>query len=132
MSKIFCSRVSCGERASAFLLINARELSAHVVDIREDTGIAGVSLCRTHADAVVVPLGWTQADLRTPVEETEFEPELVLVDDEPSDSSRKPGAFQFPDVNDADEYDDEDDIEEEAVGEIPPLLSRAFRAAGLD
>ena len=110
------------------LLINARELSAQVVDIREDTGIGGVPLCRPHADAVVAPLGWTQADLRPPAEEADFEPELVLIDDNDSDSSGYPGALRLPDMDEA----DDDDMEDAAVGEIPPLLSRAFRAAGLD
>ncbi|MCY3911420.1 MAG: DUF3499 family protein [bacterium] len=124
MSGKFCARVSCGARASAILLINARELAAHVVDIREDTGIAGVPLCRAHADAVVVPLGWTLADSRSPV----AEPELVLVDDALSDSPETSGTLRLPTMEEA----DQEDMEEAAVGEIPPLLSRAFRAAGLD
>ena len=128
MSGKFCTRVSCGERASAVLLINARELAALVVDIREETGIAGVPLCRAHADTVVVPLGWTQADSRPPVEETEFEPELVLVGDAPSKSSGYPGALRLPEMEEA----AAEDMEAAAVGEVPPLLSRAFRAAGLD
>ncbi len=125
MSEKFCARATCGERASASLLINARDLSAQVVDIQEDTGIAGVSLCRSHADGIVVPLGWTQADSRTPFEESEFEPELVLVDDVSSESSE---ALRLPDM----EESDLEDMEDAAVGEVPPLLSRAFRAAGLD
>ena len=125
MSEMFCARATCCERASASLLINARDLAAQVVDISEETGIAGVSLCRSHADEIVVPLGWTQADLRTPFEESEFEPELVLVDDPPSGS---PEALRLPDMEEA----DLGDMEDAAVGEVPPLLSRAFRAAGLD
>ena len=119
MSGKFCARVSCGERATAILLINARELSAHIVDIDEDTGVVGVPLCRAHADAIVVPLGWTQSDSRSPEEEAEFEPELVLVGDAPAGPQ---GALEAI----------EEDMEEAAVGEVPPLLSRAFRAAGLD
>ena len=129
MSAKFCARVSCGERASALLLINARELAAYLVGIQEEAGIAGVPLCRCHADAVVVPVGWTQADSRPPAEEAEFEPELVLIDDGPSESSGYPGALRLPVMGEAEE---EDDDMEEAVGEVPPLLSRAFRAAGLD
>ncbi|WP_420432359.1 DUF3499 family protein [Candidatus Poriferisocius sp.] len=125
MSEKFCSRATCGERASASLLINARDLSAQVVDIQEDTGIAGVSLCRSHADGIVVPLGWTQADSRTPFEESEFEPELVLVDDA---SSESPESLRLHDM----EVADLEDMEVAGVGEVPPLLSRAFRAAGLD
>ena len=121
MSEKFCARVSCGERASAVLLIGARDLSAQLVDIGEEYGIGGVPLCRAHADAVVVPLGWTLADSRSPAPE----PELVLIDDGSSGSS---GALRLPTVEEA----DQDDMEEAAVGEIPPLLSRAFRAAGLD
>ena len=128
MPKRFCTRVSCAERASAILLINARDLSAQVVDIAEDTGIAGVLLCRTHADAVAVPVGWTQADLRPPAEEPDFEPELVLIDDDTPDATEAPGAFSFPDKA----IDDDDDLDDEVLGEVPPLLSRAFRAAGLD
>lgn len=128
MSRKFCARVSCGARASAVLLINARDLAAHVVDFREHTDVAGVPLCRAHADAVVVPLGWTLADLRTPAGENEFEPELVLVDDTSSDSPESSGTLRFPTMQEA----DEEDMEEAAGGEIPPLLSRAFRAAGLD
>ena len=125
MSEKFCARATCGERASASLLINARDLSAQLVDIQEDTGIAGVPLCRSHADGVVVPLGWTLADSRTPYEESEFEPELVLVDDAASES---PEPFRLPDMEAA----AVEDMEDAAVGEVPPLLSRAFRAAGLD
>lgn len=129
MSGEFCARVSCGEHASAVLLINARELSAHVVDIQEEANIGGVRLCRVHADAVAVPLGWTQTDNRSPAaEQVEFEPELVLVEDAPSNSSGYPGALRLPEVAEA----EEEDMEDAAVGEVPPLLSRAFRAAGLD
>ena len=128
MPKKFCARFLCGEHASAALLINARELAAHLVDIREEAGITGVPLCRDHADAVVVPLGWTLADLRPSVEEAEFETELVLIDDGSSESPVHPGALRLPHMEEA----DEEDVEETAVGEIPPLLSRAFRAAGLD
>ena len=120
MSGKFCARTTCGARATAILLINARELSAEIVDIREDTGIAGVALCRAHADGLAVPLGWTLSDSHPPVEESE----LVLVDDTDSDS---PKALRLPDMAEADE-----DLEDAAVGEVPPLLSRAFRAAGLD
>ena len=125
MSAKFCARATCGARATAVLLINARELSVQIVDIREDTGIVGVPLCRAHADGVVVPLGWTLADMRPPVDESDFEPELVLVDDAASDP---PVALRLPSVEEA----VEEDLEEAAGGEVPPLLSRAFRAAGLD
>lgn len=127
MSVKFCARVSCGKRASAILMIGARELAAHLVDIHEERGIGGVPLCRAHADAVVVPLGWTLADSRSPA----TEPELVLVDDGASDSSDSSGSsdpLRLPTMEEV----DEEDMEEAAVGEIPPLLSRAFRAAGLD
>ena len=123
MSGKFCARTTCGARASAILLINARDLSAEIVDIREDTGIAGVPLCRAHADSLAVPLGWTLSDMRSPVED--FEPELVLIDD---DASGPPEAFRLPDREEA----ALEDMEDAAVGEVPPLLSRAFRAAGLD
>ncbi|WP_419850062.1 DUF3499 family protein [Candidatus Poriferisocius sp.] len=125
MSGKFCARVTCGARASAALLINARDLSAQLVDIQDDDGVAGVPLCRAHADGVVVPLGWTLADSRTPFEGSEFEPELVLVDDAASES---PEAFRLPDMEEA----IVEDMEDAAVGEVPPLLSRAFRAAGID
>lgn len=128
MSVKFCARVSCGARASAVLLIGARDLSAQLVDIGEEYGIGGVPLCRAHADAVVVPLGWTLADSRSPAGEDEFEPELVLVDDASSDSPESSGALRLPSLGEA----DEEELEESAGGEIPPLLSRAFRAAGLD
>lgn len=124
MSGEYCARVLCSERASAILLINARDLSAQIVDIQEDTGIAGVRLCRMHADAVVVPLGWTLEDSRTRAPE----PELVLLDDAASDSSGSSGARRLPTMDEA----EEEDMDEAAVGEVPPLLSRAFRAAGLD
>ncbi len=105
-------------------MIGARELAAHLVDIHEERGIGGVPLCRAHADAVVVPLGWTLADSRSPA----TEPELVLIDDGASDSSGSSGPLRLPTMEEA----DEEDMEEAAVGEVPPLLSRAFRAAGLD
>ncbi len=124
MSGEYCARVLCRERASAILLINARDLSAQVVDIQEETGIAGVRLCRIHADAVVVPVGWTQEDLRTRT----AEPELVLVDDAASDLPGSSSARRLPTMEEL----DEEDMDEAAVGEVPPLLSRAFRAAGLD
>ena len=124
MSGVFCARVLCGERASAVLLINARDLSAQVMDFGEETSIAGVPLCRAHADGVVVPVGWTLADLRSP----SAEPELVLVDDGASDSLDQPQPLRLPNAMEAVDEDEE----EAAVGEVPPLLSRAFRAAGLD
>ncbi|MCY4136474.1 MAG: hypothetical protein OXG30_16405 [bacterium] len=123
MSGKFCARVLCNERATAILLINAQDLSVQIVGIHEDTGIAGVPLCRVHADGIVVPLGWTLSDSRPPADE--FEPELVLIDDASSDSSED---FRLPEMED----DTEEDMEDAAVGEVPPLLSRAFRAAGLD
>ncbi|MCY3888963.1 MAG: hypothetical protein OXG50_03585 [bacterium] len=113
----------CNERATAILLINAQDLSVQIVGIHEDTGIAGVPLCRVHADGIVVPLGWTLSDSRPPADE--FEPELVLIDDASSDSSED---FRLPEMED----ETEEDMEDAAVGEVPPLLSRAFRAAGLD
>ena len=125
MSGDFCARSTCGNQATASLLINARDLSAQIVDSSEDTGVAGVSLCRAHADGIVVPLGWTQADLRSPVEEFESEPELVLVDDGPN---AFPATLRLPDEDGS----VEDEIEDDAGGEVPPLLSRAFRAAGFD
>lgn len=123
MSGKFCARVLCDKCATALLLINAQELSVQIVGIHEDTGIAGVPLCRDHADGIVVPLGWTLSDSRPPADE--FEPELVLIDDASSDSSE---AFRLPEM----EEEVEEDMEDAAVGEVPPLLSRAFRAAGLD
>ena len=41
----FCARVSCRAGASAILLINARDLAAHVVNIQEHTAVVGVPLC---------------------------------------------------------------------------------------
>ena len=104
-------------------MINAQDLSAQIVGIQEDTGIAGVPLCRVHGDGIVAPLGWTLSDTRPPADE--FEPELVLIDDASSDSSEQ---FRLPEM----EEEVEEDMEDAAVGEVPPLLSRAFRAAGLD
>ena len=46
----------------------------------------------------------------------------MLVDDTPADEPEPPKLLNAA----------EDDEEEAAVGEVPPLLSRAFRAAGLD
>ena len=56
------------------------------------------------------------------------EPELVLVDDAASDSSEPSGVHRLPTMEEA----EEEDMDQAAVGEVPPLLSRAFRAAGLD
>lgn len=123
MSGKFCARVLCDECATAILLIKAQDLSAQIVGIREDTGVAGVPLCRVHADGIVVPLGWTLSDSRPPADE--FEPELVLIDVASSDTSED---FRLPEM----EEEAEQDMEDAAVGEVPPLLSRAFRAAGLD
>ena len=125
MSATFCARVSCGEPASAVLFINARELAAQLVDAGDDSSAVGVLLCRAHADAVVVPLGWTKADSRS----SPSEPDLVLIDEAASDSADgASGTLRLPVV----EEEAETDLEEAAGGEIPPLLSRAFRAAGLD
>jgi len=121
----FCARATCGERATAVLLINARELSVQIVDIREDPGVVGVALCCAHAGGTVAPLGWTLADLRSPAEAFECEPELVLVEAAPSEP---PEARRLPERGEA----VPEDMEDAAVGEVPPLLSRAFRAAGLD
>ncbi|WP_419918033.1 DUF3499 family protein [Candidatus Poriferisocius sp.] len=130
MSETFCARVLCAEPASAALLINARELSAHVVDIREETSITGVPLCGGHADGVVVPSGWTQQDMRSPVVIAEKEPELVLLDDARSDRSEEE-LILFDDAR-SDRSEAEEEVAEAAGGEVPPLLKRAFRAAGLD
>jgi len=124
MSATFCARVSCGEPASAVLFINARELAAQLVDAGDDSSAVGVLLCRAHADAVVVPLGWTKADSRS----SPSEPDLVLIDEAASDSADSSGTLRLPVA----EEEAETDLEEAAGGEIPPLLSRAFRAAGLD
>lgn len=124
MSATFCARVPCGEPASAVLLINARDLAVQLVDVGDDAIVAGVPLCRAHADAVVVPLGWTKADSRS----LPSGPDLVLVDEAAADSTDSSGTLRLPVV----EEDFETDMEDTAVGEIPPLLSRAFRAAGLD
>jgi len=138
----FCARSTCCERATALLLINARELSAQIVDIREgeDAGMVGVPLCRDHADGTVVPLGWTLADLRSPAETSAFEPELVLVDAAVSEPAEALGLPEMEETASKDVVSEDlgseeaasEEMEDMAVGEVPPLLSRAFRAAGLD
>jgi len=52
----------------------------------------------------------------------------VLIDDAASGSPDSSGVLRLPPIEEA----EEEDMEEAAGGEIPPLLSRAFRAAGLD
>ncbi|WP_420638915.1 DUF3499 family protein [Candidatus Poriferisocius sp.] len=134
MQSRFCARVSCGEPATAALFINARELVAQIVDITDEAGIDGVPLCRAHADAVIAPVGWTQEDLRSPFSPVEFEPELTLIDDVAPESPELPDVVPLPRMESIDgaRLDGDDDLNDEAVGEVPPLLSRAFRAAGLD
>ncbi len=135
MSETFCARVLCAEPASAILLINARDLSAHVADLSDETSATGVPLCSVHADGVVVPTGWTQEDMRSPIVPIEAEPELVLLDDARSDRAEADDDLVlFDDVSPAspEPSETEEDLEEATGGEVPPLLSRAFRAAGLE
>jgi hypothetical protein len=63
-----CSRVNCGERATALLLYDPRGAEAWLRD-RDPIGdrSQGIILCGGHADRATVPLGWTLTDERSPV-----------------------------------------------------------------
>lgn len=63
-----CSRVNCGERATALLLYDPRGAEAWLRD-RDPIGdrSQGITLCGGHADRATVPVGWTLTDERSPV-----------------------------------------------------------------
>jgi hypothetical protein len=69
------------------------------------------SLCRRHADAMVVPQGWTLDDRRVSVEDP---------DDDPDATKAIPWVPEFDDTDDLDGV----------LAADSPLLARAFRGTG--
>ena len=130
MQQIFCARTLCSATASAVLFINARELTVQLVDLDVTSDVGGVPLCKAHADAVVVPQGWELRDLRTPAFEPEFDADEPEFDAEPTAELHP---LEFPNHEIA--APTKPAIQPEDTSETTdatPMLSRAFRAAGLD
>ncbi len=130
MQQIFCARTLCSATASAVLFINARELTVQLVDLDVTSDVGGVPLCKAHADAVVVPQGWELRDLRTPAFEPEFDADEPEFDAEPTAELHP---LEFPSHEIA--APTKPAIQPEDTSETKdatPMLSRAFRAAGLD
>ncbi len=135
MPPIFCARTLCGTVASAILFINARELTAQLVDLDSTSSGGGVPLCKSHADAVVVPQGWELRDLRTPA----FEPEFDL-DPKAAPAITTVSSANADVANTEPELTSDLPVLEETASqadptpnkEATPLLNRAFRAAGLN
>ncbi|MCY4258399.1 MAG: DUF3499 family protein [bacterium] len=123
MQQIFCARTLCSATASAVLFINARELTVQLVDLDVTSDVGGVPLCKAHADAVVVPQGWELRDLRTPAFEPEFDAEPTAELHPLEFPNHEIAAPTKPAIQPEDTSETKD---------ATPMLSRAFRAAGLD
>ena len=77
-----CERSGCAEpNAVAYGIDNARLTVWFEVALEQDATQAG-ALCRRHADALVVPKGWTIDDRREPI------PRLFLAPDTPTSSKK--------------------------------------------
>ena len=61
-----CARTSCGAPATAALSYQYTERRAWLDELPDDPSPATHALCAAHADALVVPRGWTKDDRRTP------------------------------------------------------------------
>ena len=77
-----CERSGCAEpNAVAYGIDNARLTVWFEVALEQDATQAG-ALCRRHADALVVPKGWTIDDRREPI------PRLFIAPDTPTGSKK--------------------------------------------
>lgn len=89
-----CERSGCAEpNAVAYGIDNARLTVWFEVALEQDATEAG-ALCRRHADALVVPKGWTIDDRREPI------PRLFIAPDTPM-SSKKTDRVSAKDKPDA-------------------------------
>lgn len=75
-----CSRPGCSEIAVATFSFSPADLQAWLGDFDHNPRSLGQHLCRTHADRVSVPSGWTLVDDRTaPVEVSTVEPSSPML-----------------------------------------------------
>ena len=64
MVEYLCGRVGCGEPATCVLLMAPQDTQAWLVDTNTPFAPDGVPLCRSHADRISVPFGWSLQDDR--------------------------------------------------------------------
>ena len=62
-----CERPGCSQPAEVIYGIDADRLTVWIDPFDHTVGYRGGVLCRRHADAMVVPLGWVLDDRREPV-----------------------------------------------------------------
>ena len=143
-----CERPGCSQPAKAMYGIDADHLTVWIEPFDAEAGYRAGSLCRRHADAMVVPIGWLLDDRRDPEPRLFKAPEpppvvktptrrprqtgsdqtgqleLVVVDapDEPGPSSDDTGSAWRP------VFDQSDDLDGLLTADSP-LLSRAFGKA---
>ncbi len=61
-----CERPGCSAPAAVLYAIDAEHLTVWIDAIERADVLRGGVLCRRHADAMVVPMGWTLDDRRDP------------------------------------------------------------------
>lgn len=61
-----CERPGCSAPAAVLYAIDAEHLTVWIDSIERSDVLRGGVLCRRHADAMVVPMGWTLDDRRDP------------------------------------------------------------------
>ncbi|MXW41804.1 MAG: DUF3499 family protein [Acidimicrobiia bacterium] len=134
MLQIYCARTLCSNVASSVLFINARALTAQLVDLDAASIVGGVPLCTIHGNAVVVPQGWELRDMRTPAYEADFKTQSTA-DIKPEPAKEPEPAtklVRIPILNSETEDFLEDTPTDVSANNTTPMLSRALRAAGFD
>lgn len=61
-----CSRMGCDAQAVVLLTFAPQQAKAWLYDLAEPNPAAGISLCRRHGNATVVPMSWQLIDARDP------------------------------------------------------------------
>lgn len=141
-----CERPGCSQPAKAMYGIDAEQLTVWIMPFDPDAGYRAGALCRRHADAMVVPVGWMLDDRRDPEPRLFKAPEPPPVVKQPARRSRQTsgdptGQLELV-VEAADEpgpgddtgtvwrpvFDQSDDLDGLLTADSP-LLSRAFGRA---
>jgi len=136
-----CERPGCSQPADVIYGIDADHLTVWIDPFDGTVEYRAGVLCRRHADAMVVPLGWMLDDRREPVPRL-FKPGEAtnVVHDKPRPRKQRAsrddtGQLELGEVDDIDEADeveqwkpvfDEDDDLDGLLKARGPLLSRAF------
>lgn len=66
MERDRCARQGCGSAATAALSYHYASRTAWLDDVPDDPDPSTYGLCAVHADHLVVPVGWTKEDRRSP------------------------------------------------------------------